>query len=57
MHEEVVERLELTGELAAAIENGDLAVQYQPIVDLQAGGVVAVEALVRWDHPVRGRLR
>jgi diguanylate cyclase (GGDEF)-like protein/PAS domain S-box-containing protein len=56
MHEEVVERLELTGELAAAIEAGDLALQYQPIVDLQGGGIVAVEALVRWNHPVRGRL-
>ncbi len=56
MHAQVVDRLELSGELAAAIEAGELALQYQPIVDLRTGEIADVEALVRWDHPTRGRL-
>ena len=32
----------------------DLVVHYQPVVDLEGSGVVEVEALVRWDHPVVG---
>ena len=34
----------------------ELVVQYQPIVDLATGETVAVEALVRWNHPGRGRI-
>ena len=48
------ERLELRSDLAEGIERGELALQYQPIVALQSGRMVAVEALVRWRHPTRG---
>ena len=41
-------------ELALAIENGEIVVHYQPIVDLADGHVVALEALTRWQHAVRG---
>jgi diguanylate cyclase (GGDEF)-like protein/PAS domain S-box-containing protein len=54
MHAAAVERLELRGSLAHAIEDGELRMNYQPIVDLETGRTVAVEALVRWIHPVRG---
>jgi predicted signal transduction protein with EAL and GGDEF domain len=47
-------RLELIGELRAAIEDGQLIVHYQPKVDFVHGDVVGVEALVRWQHPERG---
>jgi diguanylate cyclase len=43
-------------ELTHAIDDGQLRLLYQPIVDLVTGEVVAVEALVRWQHPVRGLL-
>ncbi len=43
-------------ELDTAIRDGDLDVHYQPVVSLTAGTVVAVEALVRWPHRVRGML-
>jgi EAL domain-containing protein/diguanylate cyclase with GGDEF domain len=56
MHEQVVERMELTVELAKAVESGELVLQYQPIIDLRTGEVADLEALVRWDHPARGRL-
>jgi diguanylate cyclase len=48
------ERLTLLGELRRAIASGDLQVYYQPKVDLKSGWVEGFEALVRWDHPIRG---
>ena len=54
MHASVLARLELEEELRAAIDAGDLAVHYQPIIDLDAHRVVGLEALVRWSHPTRG---
>ena len=37
-----------------AVEDGGFIVQYQPIVALETGRIVAFEALVRWHHPTRG---
>jgi len=42
--------------LRDAIENGGLLLYFQPEVDLRNGKLLAVEALVRWDHPQRGVL-
>jgi EAL domain-containing protein (putative c-di-GMP-specific phosphodiesterase class I) len=41
-------------ELAAALEHGELIAHFQPIVALDGGAVVALEALARWRHPRRG---
>ena len=51
-----VRRLELQGELSRAISDQELRLYYQPIVALEDDTVVAYEALVRWQHPVRGKL-
>jgi diguanylate cyclase (GGDEF)-like protein len=48
------ERHELATQLLQAVELGQLRVMYQPIVSLATGATEGVEALVRWDHPVRG---
>jgi len=53
MQADFVARLELIGELRAAIANQEFEPYYQVQVD-QAGRVLGVEALVRWHHPTRG---
>lgn len=47
-------RLEVERELRRAIRTGQLVVHYQPIIDIRTGQVDRLEALVRWQHPVRG---
>lgn len=54
MRAQAVARLEVERELRRAIRTGQLVVHYQPIVDIRTGGVDRLEALVRWQHPVRG---
>jgi PAS domain S-box-containing protein/diguanylate cyclase (GGDEF)-like protein len=49
-----VEHLSLLGDLNHAMENGELALYYQPKLDIRDGTVRGVEALVRWHHPDRG---
>jgi diguanylate cyclase (GGDEF)-like protein len=49
-------RLELQQDLRAAIVNGELRVEYQPIFDIAEWRIVGAEALVRWEHPRLGRL-
>ncbi|MBF6604790.1 MAG: EAL domain-containing protein [Chloroflexi bacterium] len=55
-HVDVVRRLQLRTDLEHALAAGQFALVYQPIVDLASGSMVGVEALLRWDHPERGRL-
>ncbi|WP_104163437.1 bifunctional diguanylate cyclase/phosphodiesterase [Cryobacterium sp. N22] len=50
------ERLRTLAELRTALLDDQLLLHYQPKVDLAVGTVRGVEALVRWDHPVRGLL-
>jgi diguanylate cyclase (GGDEF)-like protein len=56
MHVEAMARLDRREQLERAIEGEELVLHYQPIVDLEAGGPVGFEALVRWQHPERGLL-
>ncbi|MBC1223593.1 EAL domain-containing protein [Nostoc sp. UCD121] len=48
------ERLTLENELHGALERGEMLVYYQPIIDLHSGQVIAMEALLRWQHPTLG---
>ena len=51
-----VERLELSKDLRGTLNEDQFLCHYQPIVDLVNGRIVALEALVRWNHPERGLL-
>jgi diguanylate cyclase (GGDEF)-like protein len=48
------DRLTLEMDLAEALEQRQLFLQYQPTFDLQSESVIGVEALIRWRHPKRG---
>jgi diguanylate cyclase (GGDEF)-like protein len=54
LHDSVTERSHIELSLAEAIENNGLRLYFQPEVDIETGDLLAVEALVRWEHPVRG---
>jgi len=56
MHASTVARLRLETDLRRAFERKEFRVYYQPIVSLQTGRVLALEALIRWQHPVHGLL-
>jgi diguanylate cyclase (GGDEF)-like protein/PAS domain S-box-containing protein len=56
MHTDALARLEFESELREAIGRDELVVHYQPIVELDGARISEVEALVRWQHPVRGSI-
>lgn len=46
----------IANELFHAIESQQFRLYYQPVIDLQSGELVSMEALVRWYHPTRGTI-
>ncbi|HEY4753535.1 MAG TPA: diguanylate cyclase, partial [Candidatus Limnocylindrales bacterium] len=54
MRAQTVERATLEHDLRRAIERAELRLHYQPLVELETGAVVGMEALLRWQHPTRG---
>ena len=56
MHTEASDRQVLENDLRQAIDKGELWVAYQPIIEAVGEEVSGFEALVRWDHPARGRV-
>ncbi|MHB2023998.1 MAG: putative bifunctional diguanylate cyclase/phosphodiesterase, partial [Mycobacteriales bacterium] len=56
LHSQAMSLLDLEHDLRRAVERGEFALVYQPELDLRTGAVRAAEALLRWEHPVRGRV-
>ena len=52
--EHMTRRAELINGLHRAVDRAELVLHYQPVKDLSTGAVVAMEALVRWQHPTLG---
>jgi diguanylate cyclase (GGDEF)-like protein len=52
----VQERVVIADELRGAIDRNELELHYQPQVELRSGRIVGLEALLRWNHPKRGRI-
>ena len=50
------DQMRLLEELRAALDQGGLTLHYQPQLDLRTREVLAVEALLRWEHPRLGLL-
>jgi len=53
-HKTVMNRLQLRTDLQRALDNGEFVLHYQPLVTLETERISGLEALVRWEHPVRG---
>lgn len=56
IHQTRVNRVRLERELRHAVNEGQFALLYQPIVEVPSGKIWGVEALLRWSHPTRGLL-
>ncbi len=51
-----LERVTLENDLRNAVERGELSMHYQPVIDLQHGGLFGFEALLRWHHSELGMI-
>jgi diguanylate cyclase (GGDEF)-like protein len=56
MRSRVIEHMQIENDLRRAIQREELELHYQPVVKLRDGTIVAMEALLRWNHPDRGML-
>ncbi|MCE7797302.1 EAL domain-containing protein [Sphingobium sufflavum] len=56
LHADVEVRRKMEMALRGAIENGELRLEYQPVVDCQTGELYSFESLVRWHHPEFGEV-
>ncbi len=54
LHSKAAQRLLLINGLRRALRHGELALHYQPVIDLRTGQVGGYEALMRWHSPTRG---
>src|SRR5665213_2766826 len=53
---QTLESQTMEGQLRYAVEHQELLLHYQPKINLKTGNITSVEALIRWQHPVRGLL-
>ena len=53
---ERAQRKELENDLRLAMTRGELAIYFQPLIDLRTGNIRCFEALVRWFHPEKGEI-
>lgn len=56
MNAQILERSRLESDLRAALGQDQFMLEFQPVIDIASGAVIACEALLRWRHPQLGRL-
>jgi diguanylate cyclase (GGDEF)-like protein/PAS domain S-box-containing protein len=56
MRGRAISRLRVENDLRRALERDELTLDYQPLVSCRDLSIVGVEALIRWEHPTRGRI-
>ena len=56
LNERAQQRRQLETDLRLAIERGEFELHYQPLFDLEHNQICSFEALIRWNHPVRGQI-
>ncbi len=56
MNVRAVERQSLEESLRRAVERQEFSLHYQPMINLKTGEIAGAEALLRWTHPIRGRI-
>jgi diguanylate cyclase (GGDEF)-like protein/PAS domain S-box-containing protein len=54
LNQAVIKRQSIEADLRTALEQQQFVLHYQPQLDLRSGRIVGLEALIRWQHPVRG---
>ncbi len=56
LHTRIHDRTSFEADLQKALANGEMDVFYQPVVDAHSRAVCGYEALMRWNHPLRGQV-
>jgi diguanylate cyclase (GGDEF)-like protein len=56
LNQRAQERRKIEHDLRIALEQGQFELYYQPLFDLERGGIGSFEALLRWNHPTRGQV-
>lgn len=54
--EHSIGKLSLVSDIRTAIDNKQLYMEYQPIINIKTGSIVSAEALLRWEHPLLGKV-
>ncbi|WP_419879141.1 putative bifunctional diguanylate cyclase/phosphodiesterase [Brevibacillus centrosporus] len=53
---QLAELSEMKNDLQKALQNNEFTLHYQPQIDLRTLDIIGIEALIRWNHPVRGQV-